>query len=145
MTVEVLNLGDKMLRNSALFLTDHFTSLQRQNIELSNGRVIIPAHAVVTYTADLERDNSESIFNKEQHFRAYHNRNSNAIEIKISDITKVEALQLYSMTGQMLGKISVTDSQKIQAFSTHDLSEGVYVVVALCQGAKRSQKVVVTQ
>ena len=53
-TLSLANAAGKTLKNQSLFLTDEFSNLTKQNLDLSSDNLVVPARSVVTYTADIE-------------------------------------------------------------------------------------------
>ena len=139
------NSSGKILKNKALYLTNEYSSLTKQDIDLSSERIIIPAHSVITYTADLILVTSVKDDLDSSEFKAWYNTMNDKIVAKLSHDNKIRNVRLYSIAGILLQSINVEMGQKEVFFSTSNLSNGVYLVSGEGNSFRDTKKVVVVK
>ncbi|WP_052670974.1 glycoside hydrolase [Draconibacterium sediminis] len=138
------NVG-KSLKKQALYLTDKYTNLSKQQIDLPNGELIIPAHSVVTYTADLELETSSGKLIRESGFKAWCRSSDEKIIVSFNDQNQFKQVKLYSISGKLITSIQTDNMQEKVSFQTASLPEGVYLVTGEGNNVKETHKVVVTK
>ena len=144
-TLALENASGKTIKNPSLFLTDEFSNLKKQNIDLSSGNIIVPARSVVTYTADLEIGTSGSEDLNKSDFRAYLNNQNNEIVAFLGSEQTVRTVMLRSISGTLIQIKKVKDGQNSVVFSVSDISDGVYLVTGMGNHFKETKKVIVTK
>lgn len=139
------NIPGKKLKNQALYLTNDFTNLAKQEINLSEGKLIIPAHAVVTYTADLGLETSVNETLEDTEFKAWYRSADKRIVASFNKRHNFLQVKLYSTSGKLLKSIAVSNMQEKVFFQTSDLPIGMYLVVGEGNRVRKTQKVIVSK
>lgn len=139
------NSSGKILKNKALYLTSEYSNLIKQDIDLSSEKIIIPAHSVITYTADLilVTSTGDAIDNSE--FKAWYNTLNNRIVAKLSNDNKIKNVKLYSIIGVLLQSVNVEMGQNEVSFMVSHLSDGVYLVLGEGNNYRETKKIVVVK
>jgi len=133
----------KRLENPSLFLTDEFNNLKKQNVDLSSQKLIVPAHSVATFTAELNPGTLIKSGTKNQGFEAYLSTDKDAVIVAFEPGATYQKVSLHSVTGQSVQVINTKSGQNKIVFPVSKLSTGVYIVSASGRGFRRSQKVVI--
>ena len=137
------NANRKVPKNQALFLTDEYANLEKQNIELSNGNLVVPAHSVVTYTADLEVGTTSGIDVKELDFSAYYNDQAQQIITELPSGHSYEQIKLYNISGQLQLIIPVEKHQQRVAIPVANYNRGIYFVSGIVSNHHETAKVMI--
>lgn len=138
------NASGKVLSNQSLFLTDEFSNLTKQKIDLSSGKLIVPAHSVITYTADLTIGTSNSEQIKESNFKAWFDAPQHQIITTFDTDNVPKEIRLYNISGNLVSICPVKKGQAKLVLQASGLQAGVYFVSAFTDKAKESKKVLVT-
>jgi hypothetical protein len=139
------NITGKAIKNPALYLTNEFSNLSKQDIDLSTGNIVVPARSVVTYTADLEIGTSSSAEIHKSNFNAYLNIQNNEIVASFSSDQLIQKVILYSISGTLIQIKEVKNDQNKVVFPVSQLSEGVYLVSGMGNKFKATKKVIITK
>ncbi len=137
------NTNGKTLKNPSLFLTDEFANLEKQDIDLSNGNLIVPANSVVTFTADLEVGTSIGTELKEQDFKAYYNGRAQQIIADLPSNHSYKQIRLYNISGQLQLTIPVEKQQQRIVISSAEYNKGIYLVSGIAAGKHETVKVII--
>ena len=137
------NVNGKTLKNTSLFLTDEFANLEKQDIDLSNGNLIVPANSVVTFTADLEVGTSIGTELKEQDFKAYYNGRAQQIIAELPSNHSYKQIRLYNISGQLQLTVSVERQQQRIVISSAEYNKGIYLVSGIAAGKRETVKVII--
>ena len=143
--LSLVNVSGKLLKNQSLYLTDEYSNLTRQEIDLSSGKMIIPAHSVITYTAGLELGTSSIEMFDKAGFNAWFRANDDKIVVSFDSSQGFKLLKLYSISGNLIQYISAERNQEEVFFQAAHLQEGVYLVSAEGSDLRMTQKVLVTK
>lgn len=133
----------KTLKNQSLFLTDEYTNLEKQAIDLSDGSLIIPAYSVVTYTADLEVGTSTGSEFIKQDFKAYYNGQSQQIFTDLPSGHSYKQISLYSISGQLQLTVPVEKQQQRIVIPAAEYNKGIYLVSGIAAGKRETEKVII--
>lgn len=136
------NAVEKRIKNQALYLTDAFSSLENQGINLNDGALIIPAHSIVTYTADLEIETSINQNNEKQDFKAYYNNQAQQIIADLPSNHTFTQIKLYNISGQLQKTVLVERQQQRVTVPTSELNKGVYLVSGITASKQQTVKVI---
>jgi O-glycosyl hydrolase len=139
------NVSDKTLKNPLLFLTNDFSNLTNQEVDLSNDKFIVPARSVVTYTADLTIGTSGSTGIEKSGFNAFLNIQNNEIVATFGSGLIIHTIRLYNISGNLLQIKSVESGQNKVVFPAAHLPVGVYLVSGVGNNLKETKKVIVTK
>ena len=137
------NADGKTVKNQTLFLTDEYTNLEQQDIDLSDGSLIIPAHSVVTYTADLEVGTSTGPELKEQDFKAYYNGRSQQIVTDLPTDHSYKQIRLYNISGQLQLTVPVEKQQQRISIPAAEYKKGIYFVSGIADRKRETVKVII--
>jgi O-glycosyl hydrolase len=137
------DISGRTIKNPALYLTDEFANLSKQDIDLSTGNLVVPARSVVTYTADIEIGTLSSEIIHSSHFNAYLNIQNNQIVASFNSEYDVQKVMLHSISGNLLQILKVNRGQTEALFPVSHLSEGIYLVTGLGNNFKETIKVIV--
>ncbi|WP_321375706.1 glycoside hydrolase [uncultured Draconibacterium sp.] len=141
--LSVDNANGKTLKNPSLFLTDEFSNLEKQDIDLSNGKLIVPAKSVVTFTADLEVGTSIGTELKEQDFKAYYNGRAQQIIAELPSNHSYKQIKLYNISGQLQLTIPVEKQQQRIVISSAEYNKGIFLVSGIAAGKRETVKVII--
>lgn len=137
------NTNGKTLKNPSLFLTDEFANLEKQDIDLSNGNLIVPANSVVTFTADLEVGTSIGTELKEQDFKAYYNGRAQHIIADLPSNHSYKQIKLYNISGQLQLTVPVEKQQQRIMIPAAEYNKGIYLVSGIAAGKHETVKVII--
>ncbi len=137
------NANGKTLKNQSLYLTDEYTNLEKQNIDLTGGSLIVPAHSVITYTADLEVGTSTGHELKKQDFKAYYNGQSQQIIIDLTTDHSYNQIRLYNISGQLQLTVPVEKQQQRILLPAAEYKKGIYFVSGIAAGKRETVKVII--
>nr|WP_319509504.1 glycoside hydrolase [uncultured Draconibacterium sp.] len=139
------NSSGKELDEPLVYLTDAYTSLSVQDVNWASNEIIVPAHSVLTLTADLEV--VSSIENKipESVFWAQYVVSEDIIDASIKNNSHVTCVKLYSVTGKLIQVKELGYGQQKVTFSTSHLPDGIYLVCGEGNYFNETKKVVVVR
>ena len=137
------NVNGKTLKNTSLFLTDEFANLEKQDIDLSNGTLIVPANSVVTFTADLEVGTSIGTELEEQDFKAYYNGQAQQIIADLPSNHSYEQIKLYNISGQLQLTVPVEKQQQRIVISSAEYNKGIYLVSGIAADKRETVKLII--
>lgn len=143
-TLSLKNAPGKSIKNPTLYLTDEFSNLSKQNVELSSGHWVIPARSVLTYTADLSDGTSDLQKLNDSDFKAYLNKQNNEIVASFGPEQLFQTIGLYSISGKLIQVKKVKTGQNRVVFPVSRLSEGVYLISGMGTNLKETKKVIIT-
>jgi len=141
LTIE--NANGKNLKNPSFFLTDEFSNLEKQSIDLSNGSMIVPANSVVTFTADLEVGTSIGSELEEPHFKAYYNGQAKQIIAALPSGHLYTQIKLYNISGQLQLTVPVEKQQQKVFIPAAEYHKGIYLVSGIAAGKREIVKVII--
>ncbi|MFC0877747.1 glycoside hydrolase [Saccharicrinis sp. FJH2] len=141
-SLSLKNIEQKGLKNPKLFLTDEYANLEKQVIDLSDDKLIVPAHSVITYTADIAEETSIDQNRTEQNMVAWYNSNTREIIAILPSVYSINHLKLYSVSGDLLKTITVNQQQRI-IIPSDQLSNGVYFLTGMTNDHYETTKVVI--
>jgi hypothetical protein len=133
----------KTVTNQSLFLTDEFSNLAKQNLDLPSGRFIVPARSIVTYTAGLENSITVLRNMEESGLRIFYNAQADEISATFSSEPAIRQVMLYSISGYLVQTKNVIPGQKQVIFPASALPAGVYIVLGKSDHSVQSGKVIV--
>ncbi len=139
------NVSGKILKNQALYLTNEFTNLGKQEMDLSDGKILIPAHSVVTYTADLVLETSSGKKMEESEFKAWYSAADEKIIASFNHNHHFELVNLYAVSGVLIKSIPTDRMHENVSFQASHLTDGVYLISGEGNNFRETQKVVVTK
>jgi O-glycosyl hydrolase len=139
------NAAGKMVKNQSLYLTDEFSNLTKQDLDLSSGNLVIPARSVVTYTAELENGTSGLSDIGITDFDAFLNARGNEIVATFSTESVFQQVMLYSISGNLIQMREVEPGQNKVVFPASDLSPGVYLVSGRSDRTTQTRKIIITK
>lgn len=139
------NVGDKTIKNPSLFLTNTFSNLAKQDVDLSTGKFVIPARSVVTYTADLEIGTSSATEIRKSDFNAFLNMQNDEIVATFAPGQLIQTIGLFNIAGNLLQEKSVTNVENRAVFNVSYLPAGIYLVSGIGNNFKETKKVIVTK
>lgn len=139
------NMAGKSIKNQMLYLTDEYTNFKKQEIDLSDGKLIIPAHSVVSFTANLEVETSSKNISDNSEFNAWFNASISKIQVSLKNNSALNRVNLYSISGNLVQSITIENKQEKISFPVAHLPEGVYLVSGERQNYRETKKVVVTK
>jgi hypothetical protein len=134
-----------MVKNQSLYLTDEFSNLTKQDLDLSSGNLVIPARSVVTYTAELENGTSGLSDIGITDFDAFLNARGNEIVATFSTESVFQQVMLYSISGNLIQMREVEPGQNKVVFPASDLSPGVYLVSGRSDRTTQTRKIIITK
>jgi O-glycosyl hydrolase len=140
------NAGDRIAGNICLYLTDQYNNLEMQEMGFTPDRVVIPAHSVVTITADLfaGSDGSE-VETAGSAIRVYFKGYSEEIFVETIHGSSIEAIYVYSLAGVRLQSYSGSGGRESVHLPAGMLAEGVYVVLVRTEKGYEAGKVLVSR
>lgn len=141
--LSIANANGKTLKSQSLFLTDQFANLEKQDIDLSNGNLIVPANSVVTFTADLEVGTSIGTELKEQDFKAYYNGRAQQIIADLPSNHSYKQIKLYNISGQLQLTVPVEKQQQRIMIPAAEYNKGIYLVSGIAAGKRETVKVII--
>ncbi len=144
-TLSLKNGLGKSFKNQALYLTDDYTNLMKQEIDLPDGKIIIPAHSVVTYTANLDIETSSKDELDRPEFKAWYRPGNATIMVSFKNNHDFKTLKLYSISGNLIQSIRAENREGTFYFQAASLSEGVYLVLGEGNNNMETKKVIVTK
>jgi O-glycosyl hydrolase len=144
-TLSFKNAQASGITNQSLFLTDEFSNLAKQNVNLSSGHLVVPARSVVTYTADLTVETTGLQKTDHPVFNAYLNAANNEIVASLGADNHFHTLELYTISGTLIQAKTVNVGQTQVVFSVSQLPEGVYLVSGKGSNFKETRKIIVTK
>lgn len=143
-TLAFENAQGKSVKNQSLYLTNEFSNLTKQEVDLSSGHLVVPAHSVITYTADLSEGTSGLERSNDSDFRAYLNRQNNEIVASFSPEQLFHTIGLYSISGKLIEVKKVKNGQNQVVFPVSRLTEGVYLISGMGNKLRETKKVIIT-
>jgi O-glycosyl hydrolase len=135
----------KTVSNPSLFLTDEFSNLAKQDVDLSSGSFIVPARSVVTYTADLEDRETGISELKGTGLDVFYNDKGDEIVATFSPEAAFQEIKLFGISGNLIQTTNVAQDQKRVIFPASGLPAGVYIVSANGIASAQSGKIIVTK
>ncbi|MGQ1784890.1 glycoside hydrolase [Saccharicrinis sp. GN24d3] len=123
--------GDKRLQNAQLYLTDEFVNLSKQEFDFSSNNLIVPAHSVITYTADISSNISANSFLKVPEFKAYYNKINNDIIVRFKENSSLKEIRLYNTTGNLLSVNPISKGLREMTIRSSHLVQGVYLLAGI--------------
>ena len=144
-TLSLAHAAGKKVKNHSLFLTDEFSNLTKQNLDLSSGNLVVPARSVVTYTADLENGTTGLSDIKKTDFHAFLNAQGDEIVAAFSSGLVFQQVMLYSVSGNLIQMRKVEPGQNAVVFPASDLSAGVYLVSGRGDRSAQTRKIIITK
>jgi len=139
------NSSDRTIQNPLLFLTDEFSKLAKQDINLQSGNLVVPARSVVTYTAGLKTNTSGSAKIEKSDFNAFLDSQKEEIVAIFGSGQIIHTVRLFNVTGNLLEIKSVENGQTKVVFPASHLPDGVYLVSGEGINLKETKKIVVTK
>lgn len=142
------------LENLKGYLTNEYEDLARQNRDLTPEDCVIPAHSVLTITADLSgvspEDTSQNTaidpFGKPQsNFKAYYHQKQDAIVVSFTGEPGYQHIRLYSITGTLMDQASIKPDQHHVTFPVSSYTNGVYLITAQGERQRATRKVLVSR
>ena len=144
-TLSLANAAGKTLKNQSLFLTDEFSNLTKQNLDLSSDNLVVPARSVVTYTADLENGTTGLSDIEKTDFDAFLNAQGDEIVATFSSGCVFQQVMLYSISGNLIQMREVEPGQNEVVFPASDLSAGVYLVSGRGDRSAQTRKIIIAK
>jgi hypothetical protein len=144
-TLSLAQGAEKRAKNQSLFLTDEFSNLAKQNLDLSSGNLVVPARSVVTYTADLEDGTTGLSDIEKTDFNVFLNTQGDEIVATFSSGFVFRQVMLYSVSGNLIQMRKVEPGQNEVAFPASDLSAGVYMVSGRGDRSAQTRKITITK
>ncbi len=141
-TLSLAQTAGKTLKNQSLFLTDEFSNLTKQQIDLSAGNLVIPARSVVTITADLEAGLTGTSEIEKTDFDAFLHAQGDEIVASFSSGGEFQHVLLYGISGNLIQIRDVEPGQNQVVFHASDLSEGVYLVSGRGERSAQTRKII---
>lgn len=139
------NLSGKELENQLVYLTDAHTNLSVQDVNWASNDMIVPAHSVLTFTADLTVKTSIEDAIKERKFEARYNASEEIIVTEFKNNLHIEYVKLYTISGGLVQMKKLQYGQHKLTFSTTYLPDGIYLVSAESSFSRETKKVVVVR
>jgi hypothetical protein len=118
----------KKVKNQSLFLTDEFSNLRKQNLDLSSDNLVVPARSVITYTADLENAVTGLRDLEKTDFDVFLTARGEGIVAAFGSGSLYQQVMLYSISGKLIQSKRIEPGQNEVVFPASDLSAGVYLV-----------------
>lgn len=143
-TLAFENALGKSVKNQSLYLTNEFSNLTKQEVDLSSGHLVVPARSVITYTADLSEGTSGLERSNDSDFKAYLNRQNNEIVASFSPEQLFHTIGLYSISGKLIEVKKVKNGQNQVVFPVSRLTEGVYLISGMGNKLRETKKVIIT-
>ena len=143
--LNVKNSSGKSMKKQALYLTNEYSDLSKQEIDLSTEKIIVPARSVVTFTADLVLETSVNDVQDKFDFKAWFNASEKKIVATGHSDFQVQYIRLFSISGNLLQSIKVEKEQNQVFIPASSLPEGIYFVSGEGNGFRETKKVVVTK
>jgi O-glycosyl hydrolase len=134
--------SEKQINNPSLFLTDKFNNLEKQTLDLSSNKLIIPAKSVVTYTAELISGTSVENVIKKDGFEVYLNADNRTVVVAFGPESSYQLLTLHNVSGKAVVVQNIQNGQNRIVLSASGVPAGVYIVTASGRGFHTSEKVV---
>jgi hypothetical protein len=144
-TLSFPNAAGKTLKNQFLYLTDEFSNLIKQNLDLSSGNFVVPARSVVTYTAGLENGTTGLSGIEITDFDAFLNAQGDKIVATFSSGCVFQQVMLYSISGNLIQMREVEPGQSSVVFPASDLSAGVYLVSGRDDRSAQTRKIIIAK
>lgn len=139
----------RKLENLEGYLTNEYQNLTRQDRDLSPENIVVPAHSVLTITADISREDTsqntavDPFYKDQDALKAYHAKNRNAVVVSFDDEAGYEMVRLFSLTGALLDQKKLHTGQEKVIFPVSGFARGVYLISAEGKIQKTTRKVVV--
>lgn len=137
--------NEKTIKNPALFLTDDFSNLLKQDIDLSSQNLVVPARSVVTYTAGLEVIPTGISETNTTEFDAFLNQAGDQITTTFSSGGAFRQVMLYSVSGSLLQVKNIKPGQNLAVLSASDLPDGVYLVSGRGDLSSQTKKIIIAK
>jgi O-glycosyl hydrolase len=144
-TLSLAQGAGKTVKNQSLFLTDEFSNLTKQNLDLSSDILVVPARSVVTYTADLENGTTGLSDMEKTDFDAFLNAQGDEIVAAFSSGCVFQQVMLYSISGNLIQMRGIEPGQNEVVFPASDLSAGVYLVSGRDDRSAQTRKIIITK
>ncbi len=135
--------SEKIIENPELFLTDEFTNLKKQSIDLSDNKLIVPPHSVITYTSDLTSSLSVSDLSKKSDFKVWLSLDKESLHTLFDAKSTVYEASLYNIQGHRLETIQRDNGQTELVFSLNNLPAAIYLINALGENNNETKKIIV--
>ncbi len=147
----VLSLEDSTtgkLENLEGYWTNKFENLVRQDRSFSPENSVVPAHSVLTLTADISKEGPnriavDSVRADRNYFKAYHDINQNAVIVSIDEGSDYKEIQLYSIKGIKLEHRTLKAGQLKMVIPVPGLTAGIYIISAHGARERNTQKVMI--
>jgi O-glycosyl hydrolase len=144
-TLSLANAAGKTVKNQSLFLTDEFSNLTKQNLDLSSDNLVVPAHSVVTYTADLENGPTGLPGMEKKDLDVFLNAQGDGIVAAFSSGCVFQRVTLYGISGNLIQMRDIEPGQGEVVFPASDLSAGVYLVSGMGDRSAQTRKIIITK
>jgi O-glycosyl hydrolase len=145
-SVELKNAGGKLVKNIAVYLTDDFNNLEKQNMEFTADNLVIPAHSVAIITAGIDFGTSATkIETGNERFKTWYNSPSDIIVVEPETGTTMESVFLYHISGIKVYEIHHVENQNTIQIPANSLSNGVFIISVKTKSGLSSKKVVVSK
>jgi O-glycosyl hydrolase len=143
--LSLANTVGKTFKNQSLYLTDEFSNLTKQNLDFSEGSLVVPARSVVTVTADLVDSPTGSSDIKKTDFDAFLRSRGDEIVATFGSGGVFQQVLLYSISGNLVQMREVEPTQNQVIFPASDLSAGVYLVSARGGRSAQTKKIIIVK
>jgi hypothetical protein len=144
-TLSISHAAGKTLKDQSLFLTDEFSNLAKQNLDFSEGNLVVPARSVVTVTADLVDGPTGSSDIEKTDFDAFLRNRGDEIVATFSSGGVFQQVLLYSISGNLIQMRKVEPGQNQVVFPASDLPAGVYLVSGKGDRSAQAKKIIIVK
>jgi hypothetical protein len=144
--VNLKNAGGKVVKNISVYLTDNFNNLEKQSVEFTADKLVIPAHSVAIITAGIDFGTSATkIETGNERFKTWYNSPSDIIVVEPEPGTTMESVFLYNISGIKVYEIHHVENQNTIQIPANSLSNGVFIISVKTKSGLSSKKVVVSK